>query len=57
VRLYVTVTGIIFALLVAAHLWRVAVESPALARQPDFLIITLLSAGLSVWALRLLRRG
>jgi hypothetical protein len=51
----VAVTGVVFGLLVAAHLWRVAAESPALASQPDFIVITLLSAGLCGWAIWLLR--
>ena len=49
-------TGVIFALLVVAHVWRVFAESPSLARDPSYIIITLLAGALSVWALSLLRR-
>lgn len=49
-------TGVIFALLVVAHVWRMAVESWRLAREPEYIVITLIAAGLSIWALRLLRR-
>lgn len=49
-------TGVIFALLVVMHVWRMFVESWRLAREPEYVIITLIAAGLAVWALRLVRR-
>lgn len=49
-------TGVIFFLLVVAHVWRMAVESWRLAREPEYIAITLIALGLSVWALRVLRR-
>jgi hypothetical protein len=55
-KAYVLTTGVVFALLVAAHLWRMVAESPALARDPGYLAITLASGLLSLWAGRLLRR-
>jgi hypothetical protein len=55
-RAYIMTTGVIFALLVVAHVWRMAVESWRLAREPEYIVITLLAAGLSIWAFRLLRR-
>jgi len=55
-RAYLITTGILFALLTGAHLWRIAAESRRLATEPDFVIITLVAAGMSVWAFRLLRR-
>ena len=55
-RAYVITTGILFALLTVAHLWRIAAESHRLATEPDFIIITLAAAGMSVWALLVLRR-
>lgn len=54
-RAYLTITGILFALLVAAHVWRAAVE-PNLVRDPWFLLFSVLAAGLSLWAFSLLRR-
>jgi hypothetical protein len=56
VRAYVVTTGIVFGLLVLAHLWRVVAESPALAREPFFVGVTLAAAGLCLWAMLLLRR-
>jgi hypothetical protein len=49
-KAYVVATGCIFGLIVVAHLWRMAAESHALARDPFYVAITALSASLSVWA-------
>jgi hypothetical protein len=49
---YVVTSGIIFALITLAHLARVAVEGVRLAREPLFVLLTLGTAGLSVWAWR-----
>lgn len=56
-KAYLITTGIVFALLVVAHIWRVIVESRQLATDPDFILITLASAALSAWAWRLLWRS
>lgn len=56
-RAYVLTTGIIFALIVAAHVARMVAESATLARDPVYLLITLVAGGLSGWALVLLRRA
>jgi len=56
-RFYVITTGIVFAAFVVAHVWRVAVEGTQLAARPEFVLITLGLAGLSIWAWRLLRRA
>lgn len=53
-RVYLGFTATLFALLAVLHLWRMVAESISLAKDPWFLIITLISAGLSFWALRLL---
>ncbi|MEO8193001.1 MAG: hypothetical protein ABI681_04060 [Gemmatimonadales bacterium] len=55
-KAFLLTAGIVFGLIVIAHIWRVAVESTALAKDPWFILMTLLSAGLSFWAFRLLRR-
>lgn len=55
-RNYLLVTAITFALLALVHLWRMIQESSALARDPWFVIVTLISAAFSVWAFRLWRR-
>ncbi len=49
-RLYVAVTGVIFALLVVAHVARMIVENVSLASDPIYLFITAMSGGLSIWA-------
>jgi hypothetical protein len=56
-RAYLVTTGTVFGLITAAHVWRVLMESRALARDPWFLLVTLLTAALCVWAVRLLRPG
>lgn len=51
-KAYVMTTGVIFALLVVAHIWRVSVESH-LATDPTFGMTTLIAALLTTWAARL----
>ena len=53
--LYLWVTGSVFGLLTVVHVWRMIAESMAPAREPWFVLITAISAALSVWAFRLLR--
>ena len=55
-RAYVMTTGVIFFLLVIAHVWRMFAESWRLAREPEYIVITFIALGLSLWAMRLLRR-
>ena len=55
-RLYVIVSGITFALLFAAHVARVFVESYDFAKSPEYLIITAFAAAMSIWAFLSLRR-
>lgn len=55
-RSYVMTTGAIFGLLVIAHVWRIFLESPGLARDPAYLVITFSAAALAGWAVVLLRR-
>ena len=45
-RAYVATTGVIFGLLVVAHVWRAVVEGPHLATDPWYILITLAAAGL-----------
>jgi hypothetical protein len=56
-RAYTLTTGIVFALLALAHLWRIVGERRELATQPEFMAITLAAAALSAWALIALRRA
>jgi hypothetical protein len=54
-KAYVLTSGSIFGLLVLAHVLRVIVEGPALARDPFFVIATIVAGALCIWAVRLLR--
>lgn len=56
-KAYVTTTGVVFALLAVVHVWRAFVEGRHLATEPWFVLITLCSAALSLWAWRLLWRA
>jgi hypothetical protein len=54
-KAFLWTTGIVFGLITVAHVWRVVAESRALAKDPWFLLISVVAAGLSIWAFRLLR--
>ena len=54
-KAYLLTTGIAFALIVAAHVWRVIAESSSLARDPGFIVLTLIAAGMAGWAFYLVR--
>lgn len=56
-RTYALTTGVIFALLAVAHLYRMVAESHSLATDPWFLIITGIAAVLSVWAFTVARKS
>jgi hypothetical protein len=55
-KCYVITTGTVFALIVAAHIWRAFVEGSGLFKEPAFIILTLAAAGMSLWAWRVYRR-
>jgi hypothetical protein len=55
-KAYLITTGTIFALITAAHIWRVAAEGSRLATDPFFVLLTILAAALSVWAWLLVGR-
>lgn len=56
-RAYVITTGIVFALLVVAHILRAIEEGLQLMKQPPYILTTLAAAALFVWAMSLLRRS
>jgi hypothetical protein len=60
-KVYLTLTAVVFGLLAVVHVWRMVAESSSLAKDPFFLLLTVMSAGLCVWAVKLLlaqrRRG
>jgi hypothetical protein len=53
-RAYVVVTGLVFGLLVIAHLARLVLEGPGVV-EAFFLLTTGIAAGLFVWACLVLR--
>jgi hypothetical protein len=54
-KAYLITTGILFGLLTGAHIWRAIAEGPQMAKDPFFILLTVLAASLSIWAWRLLR--
>jgi len=56
-RAYLLTTGIVFGLLALVHIWRVIQERASLAKDPWFLIITIIAAAFSFWAFRLYSRS
>jgi hypothetical protein len=54
-KAFLITAGTIFGLIVVAHIARM-VDEPSKARDPLFWALTALSAGLSLWAWRLLAR-
>jgi len=56
-RPYLLVTSIVFGLVTVAHIWRMVGESTSLAKDPWFLALTVVAAGLSIWSALLFRRA
>jgi len=54
-RAYVLTTGVVFALLALAHVWRIAAEGMQLLANPWWVGITVAAGALAFWAFRLLR--
>lgn len=54
-KVYVIITGVIFALITIAHVVRMVME-PHVLTEPVYLFLTLLSAVLAIWAVVVLRR-
>jgi hypothetical protein len=53
-RAYVGITGLVFALMFAAHVARILAEGSSLLREPLIIVTSVLSLGLAVWAVVLL---
>lgn len=56
-KAYVITTGVVFGLLTVAHLLRIVTENPHLATNPAYILITVASAVLCVWAIYVLTRS
>jgi hypothetical protein len=54
-KAYIATTGVLFALIVVAHVLRVADEGLQLAADPVYILLTAAAAGMAGWAWRLLR--
>jgi hypothetical protein len=54
-RAYVMTSGGIFGLIVVAHILRMVEEGPQVARDPLYVIATVVAVAFSVWAFLLLR--
>jgi hypothetical protein len=55
-RAYIGITGLVFALMFAAHIARVMAEGSGILREPIIILTSALSFGLAIWALLLLTR-
>jgi hypothetical protein len=55
-KTYVMTTGAIFGLLTLAHVWRM-IEERQFATEPWYVLVTALSAAMSLWAWRLVWRS
>ena len=55
-KAYLITTGTVFGLIVIAHILRAFAEGARVAKDPVFIALTFLAAGLSVWAWRLVKR-
>jgi len=53
-RYYIGITGLVFALMFAAHIARILAEGPGLMREPIMVVTSILSLGLAIWAVVLL---
>lgn len=56
-KAYLATTSVAFGLITVVHIWRVIEEGSQLARQPFFILVTIASAALCLWAARLFRRS
>lgn len=55
-KAYLITTGSVFALIVLSHILRFITEGGAV-HEPELWVLTVLAAGLSVWAFSLLRQS
>ena len=56
-KAYIMTTGVLFGLLVVAHIWRAIAEGPRVAAEHWFILLTVFTAALGIWALRLVWRS
>jgi hypothetical protein len=51
-KAYVLTTGALFGLLLLVHVWRVVKEGIGVAKDPFYIVVTVLAAVLCIWAWR-----
>jgi len=56
-KAYIITSAAIFSLITVAHLLRIMMEGARLATEPVYILLTLVSAALSVWGWYVLRRA
>ncbi len=56
-KAYVMTTGVIFGVVVIAHIWRMLSENAQLATDPAYLAITITAGALCLWAVSLIMRS
>lgn len=56
-RAYLVTTASVFGLIVVAHVLRLVLEGPQLARDPGFILLTLAAGAFGVWGLGLARKS
>ena len=56
-KAYVITTGVVFGLLTLAHILRIIMEGPGLAKDPFYILITVATAVMCIWAWRLVSRS
>jgi hypothetical protein len=54
-KTYIITTGVLFGLITVVHIWRIIEEWPHLATEPWYVLLTVASAALCIWAWRVLR--
>ena len=54
-KAYLVTTGVVFGLITLAHIVRMVMEGPHLLKEPLYIVLTLATAGLCVWAWRVLK--
>jgi hypothetical protein len=52
-RAYIVTSGLLFALICAAHVARFVVEGSHVGRDPAFVLTSLIAVGMTAWAARL----
>jgi hypothetical protein len=56
-KAYLVTTGTVFGLIVLVHVWRIVAEGVHVATEAPFVLLTVVSAALGIWAWSLLVRS